>query len=153
MNIHNANRKDLKKLAEMRWNFRLEFDKDPFKISKAKFVEHCQIFLKKGLKSENWFYWILEENKKIGSHLFIKVIHKIPKPNNLDSKFGYIINTYTSPEYRNKSLGSKLLEEAIKWAKSESLELLIVWPSKRSISFYEQIGFTSENEILEKNLF
>ncbi len=33
------------------------------------------------------------------------------------------------------------------WAIEEDLELLIVWPSQKSIGFYESMGFSSDNEI------
>ena len=35
------------------------------------------------------------------------------------------------------------------WAKEQDLELLIVWPSDRAVTFYERSGFTPENDIMQ----
>ncbi len=46
----------------------------------------------------------------------------------------------------------RLLSKVIEWAKAEDLELLIVYPSERAISFYERAGFTAENDVMELTL-
>ena len=64
-------------------------------------------------------------------------------------RFGYITNTYTRPEARNRGLGSRLLKEVREWAVREDLELLIVWPSDRAAPFYQREGFSQRTEIMQ----
>ncbi|HGJ5884485.1 GNAT family N-acetyltransferase [Arsenophonus sp.] len=66
---------------------------------------------------------------------------KIPNPNDMNGHWGYLTNVYTLPKYRNKGVGTALLSVAYRWAKHEELELLVVWPSDKSYSFYERTGF------------
>ncbi len=40
----------------------------------------------------------------------------------------------------------------IDWALEQRLELLIVWPSERSVSFYRRAGFAPSAEMLELHL-
>jgi N-acetylglutamate synthase-like GNAT family acetyltransferase len=67
----------------------------------------------------------------------------------LDGEIGYITNVHPKEEYRNKGIGTELLERVIGWAKENKIELLFLWPSKRSIHFYERQGFSMKNEIME----
>lgn len=38
------------------------------------------------------------------------------------------------------------------WAKDEDLELLIVYPSDKAVTFYQRAGFYSENDVMELRL-
>ena len=55
----------------------------------------------------------------------------------------------TIPEYRNKGIGSELMERVKSWSIEQKLEELFVCPSERSTSFYERAGFKGENEVME----
>ncbi|MCP6725838.1 GNAT family N-acetyltransferase, partial [Klebsiella pneumoniae] len=58
-------------------------------------------------------------------------------------------NVYTRPEYRNRGFGSQLMEQVIAWAKAQQLEFLMLWPSDRSVPYYQRLGFDSPDEALE----
>lgn len=74
---------------------------------------------------------------------------KLPRPSAPPGAWGYVTNVYTLPEWRNRRVASELLRRVIEWARAERLELLIVWPSERSVEFYERAGFSTENEVME----
>jgi hypothetical protein len=38
------------------------------------------------------------------------------------------------------------------WARRNGFELLFVWPSQRSIPFYQRLGFEGENDVMECDL-
>lgn len=56
-----------------------------------------------------------------------------------DAAFASIVST---------GLGGRVLEAAKDWAKDEDVELLVVWPSDESVSFYRRHGFVGEREPL-----
>ena len=149
MIFRKAEGKDAKELAEIRWDFQYDprdGSSEP-ELSKDEFISYCADFLEESLIGESWVCWIAEERGQIISQIFIKKIRKIPKPKKLYDAYGYVTNVYTRPEFRNKSIGRQLMTKVKEWAIEEDLELLIVWPSQKSIGFYESMGFSSDNEI------
>jgi GNAT superfamily N-acetyltransferase len=143
-----ARGKDVAELAAMRWEFRLEGVSDSPKHDRQEFMSACQGFLQQGLDNGRWTYWIAEAAGQIVAHVFIQRIEKVPKPNRLEDAFGYVTNVYTRPAFRNQGIGTQLLNRVIDWAHDQDLELLLVWPGKESIEFYERSGFTRSDEIL-----
>ena len=59
---------------------------------------------------------------------------------------------YAVPEARNSGIGSALLRHVTGWARERNLELLLLWPSDRSVPFYERAGFVRSPEALELDL-
>ncbi|MCJ7843589.1 GNAT family N-acetyltransferase [Lederbergia sp. NSJ-179] len=143
MNIRLAENQDMKQLIKMRWDFTIEHDESK-RIENTPFNDfeiECQSFLENALSSGQWFIWVAEENGKIISHIFIELIQKVPRPGRITHPFAYMTNVYTIKEYRNKGIGSKLLATVNKWAKENSYEFIIVWPSDDSIHFYKKNGY------------
>jgi GNAT superfamily N-acetyltransferase len=149
MNFRKAENKDVKELAEIRWDFQYDPEDGKPEVSKNEFIIYCADFLKENLESGDWVCWVAEDSGKIISQIFIKKIRKMPKPNRLKDEYGYVTNVFTRSEFRNKGIGKVLMSKVKEWAIEEDLQLLIVWPSKKSINFYKNMGFTSENEIME----
>ncbi len=89
------------------------------------------------------------EAGEIVSHVFIHLVEKVPKPGDLDGKWGYVTNVYTRPAFRGRGIGSELMRNVTNWAREIGLELLIVWPSRESVPFYERAGFSPSDEIME----
>ena len=140
---------DLEALAMMRWDFRTKEEGAPEGIDKNQFLLACTEFLHDGLSSRQWFYWLAVDGENIVAHVFVQLIRKIPKPERLDDRYGYITNVYTKPDFRGRGIGHKLMTKVTAWAEQEDLDTLIVWPSEESVSFYQRLGFQVENEVME----
>ncbi|MBA3566230.1 MAG: GNAT family N-acetyltransferase [Actinobacteria bacterium] len=82
------------------------------------------------------------------SHAFIGLVDKIPRPTPEQRWIGYLTNVYTRPAFRSLGLGGLVLESVKTWASEEDVELLIVWPSERSVGFYRRHGFVGDAEPL-----
>ncbi len=147
-----ATERDLIQLAELRWNFRNEGRDEIPVVNKDEFINVCCSFYGKRLESGYWAYWIAVESNEIVSQIMLCKVDMVPRPCKIVDQFGYITNIYTKPEYRNKGIASQLIKIVIQWAKEQDLELLILWPSEDSISFYERAGFDSNNEIMQLTL-
>jgi GNAT superfamily N-acetyltransferase len=152
MNYRTATEADLTKLAQMRWDFRMEEGDELPVMSKPEFVKACAEFFKLGLDGGQYIYWIAEVDGEIISHVFIHKINLVPRPCKLKDQFGYVTNNYTKPAHRNKGVGSGLMKRAVDWAKDEDLELLIVYPSESALGFYQRAGFHPENDVMELRL-
>ena len=143
-----ATESDISSLSEMRWEHEYE-EEGEFDISKEDFIKECNLFIVNGIRSGTWYYWITEENNTIISNIYINIIRKVPKPQKLFTEIGYITNVHTKIEFRNKGIGAELLKKIKQWAIDNKIELLFVWPSPKSVTFYERQGFSMNNEIME----
>lgn len=149
MKIRMAETKDIPQLIKMRWDFTIEYDESKRSASYDEFVIECQSFLESALSNNQWFIWVAEENEKIVSHIYIELIQKVPRPGRITKPFAYMTNVYTLKEYRNKGIGSKLLDTIHKWIKENKYEFIIVWPSDESINYYNKNGYVHCNEPME----
>lgn len=143
---------DAAALAELRWDFRRENARTPPVHSKDEFLQACSTFFAEGIKRRDWVHWAAESDGMLIACISVYVLVKIPKPDALHDAFGYVTNVYTRPAYRNRRIGSHLMERVVEWAKEQNLEELIVWPSERSIPFYERAGFVEDVEALRLEL-
>ena len=144
-----ATKQDLLQLAQMRWDFRNEDGEEKPVVRRNDFLKACVKFLDQGLDNGYHTYWLAEKEDQIIAHIFIHRIDLVPRPCKLKDQFGYITNNYTQPKYRNQGIGSKLMNHVKKWAEEEDYELLIVYPSDESVSFYERAGFVGENDVMQ----
>lgn len=152
MNFRTALPADIPTLAAMRWDFRTE----PLHVLPAcprdDFIAACTAFLQRALAGPLWVVWLAEEDGQIVSHIYIHIIEKVPNPHSLHPRFGYVTNVYTRPAYRNQGIGAQLMQRVKAWAEEQDLEMLVLWPSRRSVPFYQRAGFIRPNDMLTLNL-
>lgn len=146
MHIRLAQNKDIDQLIQMRWDFTVEHKKEAAKSNIVKFQSECRLFLEHAIESPSWFIWIAEINEQVVSHIYLELIHKVPRPGRITHPFVYMTNVYTIPEHRNKGVGSQLLTVVNKWMETNEYEFVIVWPSDDSIAFYERNSYVNCNE-------
>lgn len=152
MDYRRASIGDIVELSNMRWVFQTESAETEPIWAKEQFIQACADFYASTIEAPNWIFWVAEDADKIVAHVSIHIISNIPNPHRFINKWGYLTNVYTEQDYRNHGIGAQLLERAIEAAKGEGIETLIVWPSDRSIAFYQRAGFTGVNEIMELSL-
>lgn len=146
MVIRLAKIEDLSHVARLRWDFKIE-DGDSAKVTQKKFEQLC--FDKLRAESGQWSHFLAFENDEPVGMVSICRVPKLLSPDLKSDSIGYLTNTYVVPHRRNKGVGEELLETAVAWAKDANLELLFVWPSDRSRSFYGRLGFEENRAIME----
>ncbi len=151
MNIRVANEKDHLQLAEIRWQHAKEDDevykeKNTVNISKE---EYFSKFINALKKEEKYKIFIMEENQKIVSSMYVYMIPKIPSPNHQSKYIAYLTKVFTEKEYRNKKLATELLNYVKAYLIEQKCELIFVWPSEHSRNWYKKNNFSEENEIFE----
>ena len=144
-----ATEADLPTLAALRWAFRTEDEPAPDDVDKVNFLAVCLDFLRQGLETSQWVYWVAEANGEIVSHVFVQRARKVPKPSHLYDVYGYVTNVYTQPAFRARGIGSELMQHVVQWAEAEKLDTLIVWPSEKNGRFYQRLGFRADNDVME----
>lgn len=149
MNLRLAETKDIKQLIKMRWDFTIEHDESKGKSSFESFEKECHSFLEKAINGDKWFIWVAEVEHTIVSHIYIELIQKVPRPGRITYPFAYMTNVYTLKEFRSKGIGSNLLSTINEWAKKNSYEFIIVWPSDESIQYYKKNGYEHCTALME----
>lgn len=148
INVQPATPEDFTALATLRWEFQREEEDVPPVMTKEAFVASCTSFFYQEAADGSWRHWLIKMDENIIGHASLKIIRSIPRPNSLVNEFGYLTNVYVQQPYRNQGMGKLLLRAVKKWNKEANLELLLVWPSERSFSFYERLGFKDAGEPL-----
>lgn len=142
---------DVDDLVQMRWEFS-EDERNNSIVSFEEFHKICSEFLIKAINGGDWYIWIAEIEKNIVSHMYLQLIHKVPRPGKSpDPYFGYVTNVYTRPDYRSKGIGTKIHTAMEQWSKEKNVEFLILWPSSESVQFYSRNGFYQCEEAMEKH--
>lgn len=138
---------DAERLAELLWDH-VDEDTPLDSAGKAAYILLCSEHIKNRLGID-LHCWIADDSGLIAAHIYIIITPKIPKPGMLNRVSGRLSSVRTVPEYRNQGVGSALMDKVKTWSRERNLEELAVWPSERSVPFYERAGFKNENEIME----
>ena len=151
MEIRLANEADYNELALMKWEHGVEDDIDYGEhnldgVNKDEFIEEFVAFLK---AHKGYNIIVAEENGVVVSAMFVYLIPKLPKPNGNAKYIAYLTNVYTKKEYRNKGIGTQIMNYIKSILIEKKCELLFAWPSDNSIAWYQRNGFSEDNEIFE----
>ena len=132
---------ELTQIADLRW--RLHVDDEPMDDRGAyeRFIAEFLEVHEAEWKSSEVTHWVAVNDARIVAVMSVVMVRKIPRPDNLRGRWGYLANSYALPEVRNEGVGTQLLAAIKIWAIGESLELLVVWPSDLAYPFYERAGF------------
>jgi GNAT superfamily N-acetyltransferase len=132
---------DLPQIADLRWRLRVDdapvSDRGAYDRFVADFIRICT----EEWRTEEIVHWLAADSEHLLAVVSVAIVRKLPSPENLRGRWGYISNSYVLPHARNAGVGQNLLMAIEAWARAEDLELLLVWPSERAYPFYERAGF------------
>lgn len=118
----------------------LEMSEGEFKLTEKEemqFLDDCN-------KSKNSIFLIAEEDGRIIGNLICKGSDREKIKHNV------VLGMSVDKNYRNTGIGSRLMEQAIKWAKNTGLvkriELYVFTTNARAIHLYMKYGFKIEGE-------
>ena len=151
MELQLAREQDYIQLAELKWLHGEEDDLDYGEknlegADKKLFGEEFVRFLQ---EHKEYLIFVAADGDIVASAMFVYMIPKVPKPNGKAKYIAYLTNVFTRREYRNQGIGTELLTYIKGYLAEQKCELLFVWPSEKSMNWYERNGFCPENEILE----
>ena len=151
MELRLVKEQDYLQLAELKWLHGEEDDMDYGEknlagADKNLFTEEFVRFLQ---EHKEYLIFVAADGDIVASAMFVYMIPKVPKPNGKAKYIAYLTNVYTRKEYRNQGIGTELLSYIKGYLAEQKCELLFVWPSEKSMNWYERNGFSLENEIFE----
>ena len=146
--VRPARASDSLSLARMRWALRAKGEKTIEK--EAAFVKRCAAWMKKRLSNNrSWRCWIAENESGLVGNIWVHLIEKIPNPVSEGELHGYVTNFYVAPNVRGRRIGTRLLRAALDWCRRNTVDAVILWPSKRSRNLYVRHGFCASKDLFE----
>ena len=139
--IRQAGSEDVERLAELRWHFQTEDLPDNDRPDKRAFLDSCAAALAQQGSDGTLHHWFAEIDGQAVAVMSVRKVFGVPSPHGGNAGWGYLTNCYTLPSHRTRGRGGRLLAAIEIWARSEGLELLIVWPSDDAYDFYRRAGF------------
>lgn len=143
MEIRKASMDDFEKVIELKMKLKESERKFLGKSPKlSKVGKHFEKYLKEYLSKENCAVFAALEGNKIIGMISVKTYYALPTHNS--EKRGYISNLFVEKEFRKKKVGSKLVEKAITWLKSQEAKTArgeIYCENIASIEFCKSLGF------------
>jgi ribosomal protein S18 acetylase RimI-like enzyme len=132
-------------------NYRVKFlnehfnhpEDDATEVLRASLTE----YFARAIPSKEYIAWVAEYEGRIIATSGMVVWQKPAIYGGVESgKLGYLLNFYTVSEARRKGIGTRLLNELIKEAKSLGLKYLHLHASKDGINIYRRAGFFEPGE-------
>jgi len=148
--IRSASPADAAALAELRWEFRVA--RAPATEAHGAFVVRCAAWMRAELTAAaRWRAWVAVANAAIVGQTWLQTIEKMPNPVEELERHAYLSNLFVQPSFRG-GVGTRLLEAAVAWARSNDVDRVLLWPSARSVTLYERHGFTQRGDVMERAL-
>ena len=93
------------------------------------------------LKSGELIGFIAETNEQVAGSGCIWLRPRQPKPGNAKGVQPYLLSMYTEHPFRGKGVATKIVKEAIRWAKAKGFPQLSLHASDMGKSIYSKLGF------------
>jgi GNAT superfamily N-acetyltransferase len=141
---------DAEALARLRWDFRS--GRAPAVESRDAFVERCATWMRRELAPGGvWLSWVADEDGRLVGQIWMQLLTKVPNPVGERHRHAYVSNLYVMPNARG-GVGRQLLEAALEWARQQSVDRVVLWPTERSTTLYERHGFVRPGDVMELEL-
>lgn len=100
------------------------------------------------LNGECIVYLVFDDDKLVGCG-GVSFFRIMPTCHNPTGKKAYLMNIYTSPEYRRKGIAYKTLDLLIKATREKGINHIILEATAMGRPMYEKYGFTKMNDEME----
>ena len=136
-----ATKDDIQQIVELRIEFikevRLEYPKDRV----DEYREVMSNYLEKEMSSGNFIAWLAIANNGIIATSGLITIQRVPQLWNMSGKEAYIMNMYTKLKWRNKGIGTAILEKLVEEAKNRDIIAIKLYATPMGKPLYEKRGF------------
>lgn len=108
---------------------------------KVKLEPKLREYFKEYVPEEKFTAYAMEIDGEIVSAAFLIIDEKPPGLNNLNGRYGTIMNVFTYPEHRGKGYATSLLNFLIVDADNIFVSVLDLYSTKAGKRLYEKLGF------------
>lgn len=99
--------------------------------------------------NKDLFSWGIEKNEKLVAIGSLCLFTRIPYKENISGLEGYILNIYTSVQFRKCGFANDILEEIIEYSKNNKIKRLWLNTSAQGKKVYFKRGFTEKDNEME----
>ena len=139
-------------IAELRWLLKTEDETTMPAEEQSAFAGRYLSHFADREQQNDTIHWVAALDGSLIGVMTVRTVLKEPSPDKPSGRWGYVTNCFVRKDWRNRGHGTALLTALTKWARQSGLELLVVWPSERSRSFYLRAGFTGDDDPMELDL-
>ena len=92
--------------------------------------------------------WLAEIGGRPVGMMNLAVFERMPQPGQAHGRWGYLGNAFVLPEYRNRGIGTQLLNVVLGYADGNGFVRVVLSPSSASIPFYSRVGFGPASSLM-----
>lgn len=96
--------------------------------------------------------WLALDGKRAVGMMNLAVFSQMPRPGRAPSHWGYLANAFVLAQYRDRGIGTMLLDTVLRYADDNRFVRVLLNPSKRAVSFYRRAGFGDADALLLRPL-
>lgn len=148
MNIITLDQKDVNKFWDLRICLLRELGEISTKTNLTNLEKSTKEYFLSNINKSLICYGVVNNNDII-SIASLCLFSRIPYQENLNGKEGYILNVFTSPEFRKKGLAKLLLQEIIRYSNGHNIKKLWLNSSEYGKHLYSSLGFISKSNEME----
>lgn len=111
--------------------------------------EQSYNYYKKALRDGTHIAYLVFDKSRFAGAGSVSFFQVMPTYHNPSGKKAYIMNMYTSPEYRRKGIAYKTLDMLVKDAKSMGITAISLEATVMGRPLYEKYGFIKMNDEME----
>jgi GNAT superfamily N-acetyltransferase len=112
------------------------------------------VYLAWAADERNWrINWLAELDAQVVGMLNLVIFTRMPRPVREAGpaplgQWGYIANNFVLADFRNRGIGSQLLEAAVAYADEHDFARIVLTPTEQSIPYYSRAGFVPATALL-----
>ncbi len=92
--------------------------------------------------------WVIEYEHRVIASGAISIVSFVPTPQDLSSTVAYLHSVYTERDQRNRHCAKRIIQEALRYCKTQGIKRIILNASDEGRPIYEKIGFRSATETM-----
>lgn len=131
---------DIDTLVKLRFDY-ISTEIDLNAEDKAKLEPKLREYFKEYVSEEKFTAYAMEIDGEIVSAAFLIIDEKPPGLNNLNGRYGTIMNVFTYPQHRGKGYASCVMSSLIVDADNIFITVLDLYSTKAGKRLYEKLGF------------
>ena len=131
---------DIDTLVKLRFDY-ISTENDLSAADKAKLEPKLREYFKEYVPEEKFTAYAMEIDGEIVSAAFLIIDEKPPGLNNLNGRYGTIMNVFTYPEHRGKGYANSVISNLIVDADNIFVSVLDLYSTKAGKRLYEKLGF------------
>lgn len=145
--VRPARTEELSAVADLRWQWTLENDKEKPVMTREQFNAHFVAWARDNAASHTCL--VLLRGAKVIGMAWLAVTNRVPSPASPQRAAGDMQCVYVVPEERNNGLGGLLVNAVNELATERGLERVTVHSSSKAVSAYARRGYEISPKLLQ----